>query len=117
MIAENFDSRTLANMEVALELACKSLPVGAEQHRYRRFIAFRIIECAKRGDTTLRGLGEAGRSGANELRERAARTKKRGRAGAQTPMRQSIPAMNRMKKKTATTTAVAAQEKPTRTAT
>jgi hypothetical protein len=30
MIAESFDSRTLANMEVALEWACKGLSIGAE---------------------------------------------------------------------------------------
>jgi hypothetical protein len=29
MIADRFDSRTLANMEVALEGACKMLSIGA----------------------------------------------------------------------------------------
>ena len=36
MIAESFDPRTLANMEVALERACKALPLGSEQHEARR---------------------------------------------------------------------------------
>jgi len=71
MIAEEFDSRTIANMEVALERACKMLPTGAEQHVYRRYLASRIIGCAHRGDTTLRGLTEAGCLAASELRARA----------------------------------------------
>ena len=50
MIADSFDSRTLANMEVALERACKILPTGAEQH-----------------ETTPGGLTEAGITAATEL--------------------------------------------------
>jgi hypothetical protein len=33
MIADSFDSRTLANMEVALDRACRLLHSGAEQHK------------------------------------------------------------------------------------
>ena len=75
MIADSFDSRTLANMEVALERACKLLPVGAEQHDHRRYIASRLLTCADRGDTTLSGLTEAGARAASELCARAARAK------------------------------------------
>jgi len=46
MIAESFDSRTLANMEVALERACRGLSIGAEEHRVRRRIARKILKCA-----------------------------------------------------------------------
>jgi hypothetical protein len=67
MIAEKFDSRTRANMEVALERACKMLSAGGEQHRARRYIASRIVARADRGDTTLNGLTEAGRIAAKEL--------------------------------------------------
>ena len=70
MIAEEFDSRTIANMEVALERACKMLSIGAEQHASRRYLASRIIECAQRGDITLRSLTEAGCLAASELRAR-----------------------------------------------
>jgi hypothetical protein len=45
MIAESFDQRTLANMEVALDR----------------------VECAERGDRTLIGLTEAGQAAASEL--------------------------------------------------
>jgi hypothetical protein len=67
MIAESFGSRTLANMEVALERACKGLAMGAEEHMVRRHIASKIIECAEAGDTTLGGLTAAGRVAVIEL--------------------------------------------------
>ena len=67
MIAESFDPRTLANMEVALERACKALALGSEQHEARRHLASRILERAESGDRTLRGLTEAGRAAAREL--------------------------------------------------
>jgi hypothetical protein len=66
-IAEDFDTRTLANMEVALERACKNVATGREQHNIRRHIAAAILECAQKGDRTLGGLTEAGRAAASEL--------------------------------------------------
>jgi hypothetical protein len=68
MIAESFDRRTLANMEVALERACESLGPGSNQHDARRHIASKIVECAAGGDRTLGGLTDAGRAAASELR-------------------------------------------------
>jgi hypothetical protein len=67
MIAESFDRRTLANMELALDRACKSLAIGGEQHHARRHIAGRILACARSGDRTLGGLTEAGQAAASEL--------------------------------------------------
>jgi hypothetical protein len=67
MIAESFDRRTLANMEVALDRACKVLATGSQEHRAREHIAAKIIECAKGGDKTLGGLTEAGRAAASEF--------------------------------------------------
>jgi hypothetical protein len=67
MITESFNSRTVANMEVALERACLLLPVGSEKHRARRIIASKIIECANRGDTTLGRLTEAGYAAVMQL--------------------------------------------------
>jgi len=63
MIAESFDSRTLANMEVALERACKILSTGGSSAP----IASKILECAEGGDKTLGGLTQAGRAAATEL--------------------------------------------------
>jgi hypothetical protein len=68
MIADSFESRTLADMEVALERACRILSTGAEEHEFRRHIASKILECAEGGDKTLGGLTEAGRAAAFELR-------------------------------------------------
>jgi hypothetical protein len=71
MITEKFDSRTLANMEVALERASQLLANGAEQHEHRRYIASRILQRAETGDKTLDGLTEAASAAARELRARA----------------------------------------------
>ena len=46
MIADSFDSRTLANMELALDRACANVS-GGEKHRVRRHIAARIDRCAR----------------------------------------------------------------------
>ena len=71
MITEKFNSRTLANMEVALERASRLLTNGAEQHEHRRYIASRILQRAETGDRTLDGLTEAASAAARELRARA----------------------------------------------
>jgi len=67
MITDTFDSRTMANMEVALERACLLLPTASEKHRARLIIARKIIECANRGDTTLSRLTEVGYAAAVQL--------------------------------------------------
>ncbi len=69
LIADSFDTRTLANMEVALERACKLLAAGDDRHDARRHIANRILQRAGSGDRTLDGLTEAGRVAAIELCE------------------------------------------------
>jgi hypothetical protein len=66
MITDSFDPRTLANMEVALDRACSVLPTGGEKHRARKIIARKIIECARRGDSTLGGLSAAGYSAVSQ---------------------------------------------------
>jgi hypothetical protein len=66
-IADSFDTRTLANMEVALERACKLLADGGDRHDARRHIATHILQCAENGDKTLGGLTEAGRAAAIAL--------------------------------------------------
>ena len=71
MIADSFNSRTLAKMEVALDRACKLLDTGAEQHKTRRYIASKILARARQGDISLDGLTEAGRIAADEICVRA----------------------------------------------
>ncbi len=72
MIADSFNSRTLATMEVALDRACRLLHSGAEQHKTRRYIASKILARARQGDVTLDGLTEAGRMAADEICARKA---------------------------------------------
>ena len=59
MIDENFDRRTLANMEVALDRVCAKTP-GGETHEIRKRVADAILQCARSGKKTLGALTEAG---------------------------------------------------------
>jgi hypothetical protein len=59
MIEDRFDARTLANMNVALERVCQRRPDG-EDHRVRKIVAQRIIQCAKIVKKTLGALTNAG---------------------------------------------------------
>jgi altronate dehydratase len=59
MIEETFDSRTLANMNVALDRVCGKVPHG-ENHVVRERIAKQIVKCASGGKTTLGELTAAG---------------------------------------------------------
>jgi hypothetical protein len=59
MIDGDFNSRTLANMEVALDRVCGSTPLG-EQYDVRKRVAEGILQCARHGRTMLGALTEAG---------------------------------------------------------
>lgn len=59
MIEGDFDSRTLANMNVALERVCGKTPCGQE-HDVRKRVAQAIVRCARTGKSTLGALTEAG---------------------------------------------------------
>jgi hypothetical protein len=59
MVEDGFDTRTFANMNVALDRVCRRWPDG-EQHRFRKLVAERIIRCARSGKKTLGALTEAG---------------------------------------------------------
>jgi hypothetical protein len=59
MIEGRFNSRTLANMNVALERVCEKAPHG-EDHAVRKRIAKHIVRCARSGKTTLSDLTAAG---------------------------------------------------------
>jgi hypothetical protein len=66
MIEEKFDSRTLANMNVALDRVCEKTPRG-EEHSFRKRIAKKIVKCARSGKTTLTDLTAAGQRALNDL--------------------------------------------------
>ena len=59
MITDDFDERTIANMEVALDRACERFPKQLASHEARKRIAARILESARGGERTLKGLTEA----------------------------------------------------------
>jgi hypothetical protein len=59
MITDDFDERTIANMEVALDRACERFPKQLATHEARKRIAARILERARRGERTLKGLTDA----------------------------------------------------------
>jgi hypothetical protein len=46
------DDRTTANMDVALEQVCKNLPNGGD-HETRKYVAEKLIQAAKKGNTAL----------------------------------------------------------------
>ncbi|MGA7803360.1 hypothetical protein [Bradyrhizobium sp.] len=59
MIEDGFDTRTVANMNVALERVCQRRLDGGD-HALRKLVATRIIRCARRGNKTLGALTAAG---------------------------------------------------------
>jgi hypothetical protein len=54
-----FDTRTLANMNVALDRVCEKAAHG-EDHAVRKRVAKQIVKCARNGKTTLGDLTAAG---------------------------------------------------------
>jgi hypothetical protein len=62
LIEGAFDSRTLANMNVALDRVCEKAAQG-EDHLVRKRVARQIIRCARGGKTTLGELTAAGQRG------------------------------------------------------
>jgi hypothetical protein len=49
------DERTIANMDVVLEEACRGLPHGGD-HEIRKHIAKKLVQSVKNGNATLEGL-------------------------------------------------------------
>ena len=68
---DEFDDRTRANMDVVLEEICREMPHGGN-HESRRFVAERLIECAREGRTSLTELNSAARRALLELVNRKA---------------------------------------------
>ena len=59
MISDDFDERTIANMEVALDRACERFPKQLATHQARKRIAAQLLQRARRGERTLKGLTDA----------------------------------------------------------
>lgn len=71
MIEGNFDARTLANMNVALDRVCGKSPRG-ERHEVRRRVAQAIVKCARTGRSTLGALSDAGEKALRRIARKAA---------------------------------------------
>ncbi len=65
-IEGSFDSRALANMNIALDRVCERTARGQE-HSVRKRVARQIIKCARSGRTTLGDLTAAGRRALIEI--------------------------------------------------
>jgi hypothetical protein len=69
---DDFEERVQANMDVVLEQTCRQLPHGGD-HESRKYIAERLIECARMGKTTLGDLQAVARRALHTLsREKSA---------------------------------------------
>lgn len=58
---EEFSKRTIANMEIALERACRFLPKSLDEGKTRKAVAGLIVKCAREKTETLAGMTEAAR--------------------------------------------------------
>jgi hypothetical protein len=56
MITDDFDERTIANMEVALDRACERFPKQLASHEARKRVAAQILESATQGERSLKAL-------------------------------------------------------------
>ena len=74
MITDDFDERTIANMEVALDRACERFPQQLAAHEARKRVAARILESARQGERTLKGLTEAAMLAATLISSRKIRS-------------------------------------------
>lgn len=66
---DEFDERTLANMDVVLDEICRELPHGGD-HDSRRFVAEQLMKAARDGKTTLGELTYVGRRALVQLQNR-----------------------------------------------
>ncbi|MGY3618379.1 hypothetical protein [Bradyrhizobium sp. USDA 10063] len=64
------DERTVAKMDLVLEQVCKGLSAYGGNHKSRKFVALKMIEAARQGNTTLGELEITARQALQELIER-----------------------------------------------
>ena len=67
MICESFDQAAISNMSIALERACRNIPIEVRSHADRLFVAKRILEYAQGGNTRLGDLTAIGIQAVGEL--------------------------------------------------
>jgi hypothetical protein len=67
LLLEEFNERTLSHMDRALECVSEMMPEVMEAYAARRYVAGRIIHCAKHETREIDGLVAAGRRAVAEL--------------------------------------------------
>jgi hypothetical protein len=63
---DEFDHRTMSHMDIILEEICRGLKHGGD-HESRKFVAERLMACARNGHTTPDELRTAARAALLEL--------------------------------------------------
>jgi len=61
------DPRATANMGIALENVCRSLPNSGGDHETRKYVAKKLIQAARRGNTGLAALEDVARHALDDL--------------------------------------------------
>jgi hypothetical protein len=65
---DKFDRRTIANMDAALENACRALPNSGGDHETRKYVAKKLVQAARKGDTKLSALEDVARHALRDLK-------------------------------------------------
>jgi hypothetical protein len=65
----NLDERTKSSLDVVLEDVCRELPHGGN-HDVRKKIAQKLVNAARKGNTTLSGLSAVARTALAEATEK-----------------------------------------------
>jgi len=84
------DERITANMEIVLENVCRGLPNSGGDHATRKYVARKLLQAAKKGNTTLGGLEAVGRRALQEITQGSATPRAdrdRGLAGSNNQLR------------------------------
>jgi hypothetical protein len=69
-VMTKLDERTTANMNVALENACRVLPNSGGDHETRKYIAKKLLQAANKGERTFGALEAVARRALQELSHR-----------------------------------------------
>jgi hypothetical protein len=66
------DKRIIVSMEIVLENVCRGLPNSGGDHATRKYVAQKLVQAAKKGNTTLDGLEAVGRRALQEIAQGSA---------------------------------------------
>ncbi|TYM00138.1 hypothetical protein FXB40_01095 [Bradyrhizobium rifense] len=61
------DQGTVANVDVALENICRKLPNCGGDHETRKYVAKKLLQAARKGNTRLEALEDVARRALREL--------------------------------------------------